>query len=267
MESATLFTKPAIGHFENCAEIRGFLGFLDSLVGHIDKSNKLVRTGLYELTGEEEYKTRMEQPGTKAKDALETFRQFTSQMILCRFVDSYLCYISGIVSLIFQTKPETLKSSEKVEVSRLLEYQTMEELISALVDEKVTKLSYKSIQDVSSFLAERLGFSILEDANSMSTAIRIITTRNLVVHNRAIMNRFAAARVQEFTDRVGERILLNPKQLAEDLEFLCESIRDIDRRAITKFDLPAGEMCEMCSHGCDTHAQLDSASNCIHEEE
>lgn len=83
--------------------------------------------------------------GAGAARALQTYRQLILQMMLCRAVDSFLTYISELLALTYRTKPEMLKSGETVRLDVILQYQAMEDLVSALVERRVSQLSFQGV--------------------------------------------------------------------------------------------------------------------------
>ncbi len=56
---------------------------------------------------------------------------------------------------------------------------------------------------------------------------RIVKMRNLIVHNRGIVNRTYKSRVAEDQTPLGERLTLDGKELVDNAQFLNRSVMDI----------------------------------------
>jgi hypothetical protein len=86
-------------------------------------------------------------------------------------------------------------------------------------------------------LTKKLDFQILDSSEPFSRAVRIIEVRNLLVHNRGIVNRIFHSRTGDSSLEIGSLIKLTPRSMISDLDFLAKSVLDIDERAPLKFSL------------------------------
>lgn len=116
-------------------------------------------------------------------DELKANRQLLIETILVRHIEDFINYLSAVLFEIFTTRPETLKSSDKVEVSKVLEHDSIESLVREIAENKVDSLSYSSFSKMSDFFEERFNIAIAskEDIESIKEFIEI---RNIFVHNR-----------------------------------------------------------------------------------
>jgi hypothetical protein len=169
--------------------------------------------------------------------ALRSHQQLLLQMVLSRMVDNYLVYIADLLALIFRTKPETLRSSEKVRLDTVLAHDNMEELISDLAERQVNRLSYQGMRDLSQYLSGSLKFDLFKSPQDLKRAAGIIELRNLIVHNRAVVNRHFLSRVPDSPTQVGEVVELDLDSVFSDVQFLTGSASDLDARASDKFGL------------------------------
>lgn len=178
----------------------------------------------------------------KGKGALETLYDFHIptffEMILCRGVDNFLTYISQLLSLIFITKPETLRSSDKVRIDYVLQHPNMEELIKDLVERRVNDLSYQGMHKLNKHLAEQIGLQLIPDGPKLNKIVRLIECRNIIVHNRGIVNKLFLSRVLNSKEKLGDRLNLNSPNFFKDQIFLAEQVEIIDSMAAKKFSLP-----------------------------
>jgi hypothetical protein len=166
------------------------------------------------------------------------FGRVVMEMLLVRATDNFLTYVSELLALVFTTRPETLKSTETVRLEEILQYSTMEDLVQHLAERRVERLSYQGMRDLQKDLADRLGFELFVSAESLSHAIRIIEVRNLIVHNRGIVHRLFQTRTGDSKVVVGSPVEVNMQNtMVDDLNFLANSVVEMDERAAVKFGL------------------------------
>src|SRR5205814_2296149 len=75
-----------------------------------------------------------------------------------------------------------------------------------------------------------------KDAYSANASL-CVDIRNVITHNRGIVNRFFIHRNPAFTADLGKRIVLNDEQQREMLGTLGYCARQLDIRAVKKFGL------------------------------
>jgi hypothetical protein len=168
---------------------------------------------------------------------IKRFARFVMEMMLIRGTDNFLSYLSELLALIFTSRPETLKSAETVKLEDILQHATMDDLVKRLAERRVERLSYQGMKDLQKDLTERLNFEIFPSCEPLSRAVRIIEIRNLLVHNRGVVNRTFLARTGDSSMPIGSLFELRPHPLISDLDFLAHSVLDIDERASVKFGL------------------------------
>ena len=184
----------------------------------------------------EHYQRILDSGGTSQRLLFGFHYDLMTELVFCKIVDLYLTYIARLLAQIFKTKPQAMNPSERVELATILEYSTIEEVISALADQKVNSLAYKGMNDLASHLAVTLGLHLFESHADLKRAVYIIEIRNCLVHNDGVINYKAKKQSPFKPDQHGQRIELG--QLSEDYSrFLFDSVVDIDARAGKKFDL------------------------------
>ena len=230
-------TEACLRFFRDHWQLQHFIGFISSLATGADKRSTIAAKALYNAAGDDAEKARFKEmmerdPG--AVTALRSHRQLILQMMICRAVDNYLTYVSELMALVFTSRPETLKTRDSVRIDVLLEYGTMEELVSGLAEKRVNDLSYRGMRDLSDYLAERLGFPLFQDPVQLERAVRVIEVRNLIVHNRAVVNRTFFARLPSYSAKLGQDVELDVDPVFDDIEFLCGSRFSIGRAGSCK---------------------------------
>jgi hypothetical protein len=241
-------------HEEGAAIVRFFL-FVTRLATEFDKLNNLVYTAILGIDEDfkhriisseqrESVRRRLEE-GPKIVGQLPGYRALMFQMMYTRAVDNFLAYVSELIALIFRTRPDTLKSNATVRLETILQFKAMDDLISALTERRVQDLSYKGMKTLSEYLSKRLAFELFIRRDSLERAVEIIEFRNLIVHNRALVDSVFVERMPKYADRIGKTLDVEDEhELPDTLEFLSASALDIDKRASQKFDLPRVEIRE-----------------------
>jgi len=160
-------------------------------------------------------------------DELKANRQLLIETILVRHIENFINYLSAVLFEIFTTRPETLKSSDKVEVSKVLEHDSIESLVREIAEIKVDSLSYSSFSKMSDFFEERFKISLAskEDIQLIHEYIEI---RNISVHNRCFINKRFIARTNIEHDNLGKKKELFSDQLDILIPKLAEIVKTTD---------------------------------------
>ena len=170
--------------------------------------------------------------------ALADFMQTLCRMGFCAAVDNFLTYISDLLTLIYKTKPEALRSSHTMKTEEILRYKSMSDLVAALAERRVYGLAYKGMADLNEELYRTLGFQLFTKPSDLRRGVIIIEVRNLAVHNRSVVNAVFLTRVKHKELKVGDEIPMEVEMLLAADNFLGATVTDIDNRAAAKFGLP-----------------------------
>lgn len=209
----------------------GFLNFVAFLPQHVDG----VLDGLGGPDGDDAQPSRVFQRG------VDPFRRLLGEVLLSRAVDSYLTYISELLSLIFRERPETLRSREQVRVDFVLDFDSMEELQEAIAERRVERLAYRGMAELVEWVRETLGFTLVADRKNMKLIESLVEKRNLVVHHRGVIDRRFIRKLGTGYGKVGD--VLNLREDTQDaLLVLSEAVWDVDKRAAEKWALERGPL-------------------------
>ncbi len=208
--------------YDSWGAINRLLNFVVLLAGRSYESRKIAQKALIDVERDELKKKEMEARWTgerTAIDELKENRQLLIETILVRHIENFTNYLSKILYEIFLARPETLKSSDKVEISKVLEHSSIESLIIELAEMKVDSLSYSSMVKMSDFFDERFGIKIANDAD-LKLIAKYIEIRNISVHNRCYINKRYIFRVG-----LGEELLGRKKELySGDLDIIVPKL-------------------------------------------
>ncbi len=160
-------------------------------------------------------------------------------LVLVRAIESCQTYIAEVLRLIYEKHPASAGDLEKVGFDFVLSFDSIEELVSAGIEQKVHVLSNKSMADLDTYVQKVHGFSLFATDDQRQHASWLIAIRNLMVHNRSIVNRRLLDRQPASGYKIGDCLKLNLSENLAHLRFLIDWICDVDVRLIERFSLPS----------------------------
>lgn len=140
---------------------------------------------------EEEKQFGIEQYGIfKGGISSQTFEFMIFEMLICRVAEAFDYYLIQLISRIFRARPKTLTSSEKpLTVEEILACDSIDEIITRIVEKKVTGLSFSGLQDIIKELNKSpLSIGFDKHSQEFLHACEVFQTRNLIVHNSTLVN-------------------------------------------------------------------------------
>lgn len=235
-------TEPCARYVEAVRELTGYISFAPRLANHLDEARARAKPVLrdhYIRRGRaDDLKELEEEPTETLQSRLVAFGDLVFEMTLTRSVDNYLSYVSEVLGLVFHTRPETLRSREQVRLDFVLQHSSMDDLVEALAERRVERLSYQGMDALAKDVEETLGFSLFPSSTDLGTAVKAVETRNLIVHNRAVANRRYLSRMPDAAVKLGERVRLEPEDVSGTMRFLDAAVVDTEQRAVEKWALP-----------------------------
>jgi len=226
-------TKSGRDFFESWRDINRFFHWLTHMVVHIDRAGEEAHKVLVETARSEAERQELEnQWKTRVSpiEQLKSHRQFLVEVILVRHVENYLNYLSGLLYEVFTQRPETLRSSDRVELEAVLRHESIESLVREVAERKVESLSYSSFADLCEFFADRFKLTVASHADR-STLIELIEVRNISVHNRCIVNKRFASRSGAPEASIGKKKQLGIADLDRLVPLLANRVRALDAEA------------------------------------
>ena len=159
------------------------------------------------------------------------------------------------MALIFKTRPETLKSGESIKLDEVLQYGNMDSLIGHIAEKRVNQLSYQGMKSLSNYFFEKLGFNLFESEDDLQRAICLIEIRNIITHNRAVINRIFLSRIPNYPGQIDQQIDMSPDEVLDNMKFLMGLVAYVDSRISKKFNLPRpimlSEVLKCSTHECN----------------
>jgi hypothetical protein len=241
-------TAPGLRLLEDYQMVVDLIAFVATVTVHSDEAARIAARALLPDAKNEEERARYERTlkeGRGARKSLVRFRRLMTEMVLCRNTDNFLTYISQLLALVFRTRPETLRSKGTEKLDFILQYTSMDDLVAAIAEKRVNDLSYKGIDDLAEYLQDQIGFVLFDSSENSDRAKYLIEVRNLLVHNRGIVNQIFLSRLRSYSrhelGNLGEPVSLDSDFIFDAAEMLIKSAFDIDARAAAKWNLPVQE--------------------------
>lgn len=158
-------------------------------------------------------------------------------MLFCRGVNSFLTYLADLVTLIYEKYPKMLQSDKLTTYRFCIEHHIAGDLISALAEKTVMELTHQSLDVLAKYFEKKLDLALFVKKADLAKAALSVDIRNVITHNRGIVNRFFIQRNPQFAEDLGKRVVLDEQERRELLGALGYCARQLDIRAIKKFRL------------------------------
>ncbi|MDP3097441.1 MAG: hypothetical protein Q8M86_05810 [Syntrophales bacterium] len=223
-------TQAAKEFFSSWRDINRLFDFVLLLAGSAEQVAKTAHETLIKTEHDEGKRAEMEakwKSRRSAIDELKANRQLLLETILVRHVENFINYLSAVLFEIFTTRPETLKSSDKVEVSKVLEHDSIESLVREIAETKVDSLSYSSFSKLSEFFEERFRIPIASESDA-KLIHEYIEIRNISVHNRCHVNKRFVARMNLAATEIGKKKAIYGEALDMLTTKLAEVVKAMD---------------------------------------
>lgn len=144
-------------------------------------------------------------------DWLKPNTRIITETVLVRIVDNFLAYLTDLLRLLMNARPETLLAERgKIDIRTILEAVSLDELKKEIIEDRILSLSYKSVQDLAEYLKMQLGFEVFPLAEDRGIVVKTVETRNIVVHNRCRINQRFLERAGGVKEEIGHTLNINP---------------------------------------------------------
>lgn len=193
----------------------------------------------------------IESPGELAKTSpgprtlhIRKNRQLYLELFISRLVDNFQCYVVSIIREVLNVQPRILVSSQPtLSLEYVFQFQSVEELQSDIVEAKINDLSYQGFQKLKQWCAER-NIPILVNNELEAKLIELISVRNIIVHNRGIIDKKYLRSHPDSKFELGSVRKIDVDELFEAEKILLRVVTDTDVAIQGKFKIPTVLMCE-----------------------
>lgn len=229
---------------------------LNFLIDTVLKGDYAGRVAREALEGTEDYKEvspselAATDPGPRTL-ALRQSRQELVEMFLTRLVDNFQVFVVDIIRAVLHEKPEILKSrQQQVSVEYVLEFDSVEDLVQDLIEGKVNNLAYEGFRDLQEW-CDGKGIPLLVPDDETAQIESLIALRNLIVHNRCIVDAKYLRTVGSSELEIGDRVEFDLDPVLEGLDLLNTIVNTTDAAVCGKFGVERVEVSRLLQERFD----------------
>lgn len=145
-------------------------------------------------------------------------------------------YVKDIMQYLFTKFPQHLfLKKEKIELSKLIEFQTLEELRERVIKEKVISLSYNNLADMVKYIEKEFSVAFNFKELVYELLVEITNVRNILVHNKGLINERFLANVSDEKYSLGARVSIPIESIHETAEAFHAVVEKMHLGLINKF--------------------------------
>ena len=175
-------------------------------------------------------------PGPRTKVIRASSQEFL-EMFLSRIVDSFQVYIVEILREVLHKQPRILSASkQELTLGYVLQFDSIESLTKDWIEGKVASLSYEGFGDLEDWCKTR-GIPLLFPEGKREKIVETIAIRNLIVHNRCIVDERYRKSTGDTRFKVGQARALDVEDFFETMKLLSKVIKVTDGAVSGKFGL------------------------------
>lgn len=220
-----------------------FFGFICDTVVSSDYVAYIARQAL------DGVKPKEKEPGELAKSAPGTRTIFLRQnsqalleMFIARLVDNFQKYLVDLIREILRSKPTMLSTKlQTMTLEDVLKHDSIEGLVHDVIERRVNTLSYDGFADLEKWCADR-GIQIKVMPSRRNSIVELISTRNIIAHNRGFVDERYLRSVRNAKFNVGDCRKLDVDDLFHGMKLLNEVVFETDSKARRKFGLASVEV-------------------------
>lgn len=242
-KSRTRCSKPLFRYLKRQREIFDSFFFITQLATGTDKA-RITAAKALAVADETKYGKKLSEIENNPDPAMKRLRSHArlfAENLLIRSVDNFLSYLSDIIHLAMEKQPDLLRSKEEIRLEELLDFDSYDDLISALIDRKVTRLAYQGLDGLSEFINSRLGLALHDNDIERVLLTISIELRNIYLHNRGLVSEITLNRLKKiehsFEFKKGATFYADFDQLAEFSNNMATVAKRLDARVCSKLEL------------------------------
>src|SRR5262249_48179980 len=133
--------------------------------------------------------------------------------------------------------PRILTSKqENISYEELFEFTSFEEVIRSIIEKKVARLGFEGFKKISDW-AKNKGIPIVVSDTDFPAVVELIACRNIIAHNRCIVDERYLEMVANSRFKLGERRTINLNELFPGFIILGKVVLETDFSAAKTFGL------------------------------
>lgn len=175
-------------------------------------------------------------PGNCIKKLRQHSQEFI-EMIYSRQVDNFQTYIVNLVREILKVQPNILHNNHpQISIAQLLEVGSKDELISEIIENKVSSLANKGFKNIEEW-CRASGIPLTVNKDFKNKLKEFIAIRNIIVHNGCIVDEKYLRVAPQSKYEKGSLRKLAVDELNDAINIFSEIVKQTDKKSIDKFNL------------------------------
>jgi hypothetical protein len=146
-----------------------------------------------------------EEPDRWDKDELLQLVRYVEESIFTKIIDNFQTYTVELIAAIFTQRPEMVPNS-KFDTRLAFDFASIEDLRTNIVETLATKHAFMNIIDLDDELRQKYSFSLFMNKFRRLRVRRMVEMRNVIVHNRGIINRTFLRKAAAKADILGAKV-------------------------------------------------------------
>lgn len=172
----------------------------------------------------------------KTKKDYELILPFIRSQILIFGVTSFECYIKDVVKFIYSKNINILKiKSKSVAYDKLLSFKDLDDIHGYLIEKECHSLGYMSYDELADYFLKKLQVDFSGSGVNKEGIIEILSMRNVLIHNRGVVNRAFLESTRTRKYKLGDEIKIDEKIVENSLGLLMKQAKYIDSRVSKKY--------------------------------
>lgn len=141
-----------------------------------------------------------------------------SESLLIELIAIFEDFIQNTLKHLLHKKPELALSKDKqINASDLLNFKNIDELKEKLINEKIHKMMYRRLKSIVDFIERGYGTKFDLGDDLFTQLYEFKEKRNLIIHNRGIVNEIFLSSLQKFGSKndysIGNKIRIETQEM------------------------------------------------------
>lgn len=190
----------------------------------------------YSISLTEEQVRLLEKVMAEVRENYLLYLPFARSQILIFAVSLSEFYVNDLFRYIFEKNVNILKSEKKtITYEKLLSFKDLGEIYDYIVEKECYVMGYMSYEELSDYFHDRFQVDFSNSDVNQEDLIEVFAVRNLLIHNRGVVNRAFLRKVKKEKYELGASVSVDEGFLNTALSMISKQVSCIDSWAIDKF--------------------------------
>ena len=160
------------------------------------------------------------------------------ELVAVRLSENFEIYLSDLLIILHLKQPD-LMSKERLSGKQILECKTYDNVLRALAEACVYDIIREGLETTQMAIKSKFKLKVFDEHSDIERVNRYNQERNLLVHNRGIVNKRFLSKVPDASSyKEGERLTVDAKTLKDRFLFFERVVTALDVRVAEQFNLP-----------------------------